>query len=97
MSAPVEDQIAQLTKDLEVMRLRVIVAEHHKLLDRLGKSSYQEVVEEKLRVDLAEAQVGTDDLRASVVAIADEMDLYANLFDSRMDVIRAWAERLRKL
>lgn len=33
------------------------VAEQHKVLDRLGRSSYQEVVEDRLRTELAEAQL----------------------------------------
>jgi hypothetical protein len=42
------------------------VAEQHKALSLLGKSSYQEVVEQDLRVKLAEAEIELAALRAAV-------------------------------
>lgn len=52
-----KDDCERHRRDNFELRTRCIIAERHKLLDRLGKSSYQEVVEEKLRVELAEAHV----------------------------------------
>jgi hypothetical protein len=43
-----------------------LVAEQHKALSLLGKSSYQEVVEQDLRVKLAEAEIELAALRAAV-------------------------------
>lgn len=55
--------------EVERLRVRAIVAENHKALSLLGKSSYQEVVEEQLRIQLAESQVECERLRAALEAV----------------------------
>lgn len=50
------------TEDNDRLRARCIVAEQHKVLSLLGKSSWQEVVEDGLRLQLAEVQITLDAL-----------------------------------
>lgn len=52
----------KLYERIAELHARAVMAEHHKALSLLGKSSYQEQVEEGLRVQLAEAQIRADEL-----------------------------------
>ena len=56
------EQARDAEKDAEIARqwARAVMAEQHKVMDRMGRSSYQEVVEDKLRTELAEAQIAAE-------------------------------------
>jgi hypothetical protein len=90
LSGPAEaiEEVARLTVDLraseaslaaqqteiERLRVRAIVAEQHKVLDCLGKSSYQEVVEDQLRTQLAETQIALESAHAEITRLTAERD-----------------------
>lgn len=62
-----------LKVELEQMRARFIIAEHHKTLSLMGKSSYQEVVEQDLRIKLAETELAKESGEAARAALRDNI------------------------
>jgi hypothetical protein len=88
--ARLRQELEKKEQEIDKLRARAIVAEHHKLLSLLGKSSYQEVVEEKLRVDLAESQVRVEELEAEGRALAEARDqLVASADAIRAECLKA--------
>lgn len=67
------DKVASQEAEVAQLRTRAIMAEQHKVLSLLGKSSYQEQVEEQLRVQLAESQVKVGELEAELSAVRQEL------------------------
>jgi len=59
-------ELRRLRNENTTLRARAVAAEHYKALDRLGRSSYREVVEDKLRTELAETQVRAEQAEAEV-------------------------------
>jgi DNA anti-recombination protein RmuC len=91
-----EAELDTLKTKNDKLRARAVVAEQHKTLSLLGKSSYQEVVEERLRVQLAETQVELDTLKASLREMQDEMQQrIANVLEPK--VTKFWLARLAAL
>lgn len=83
-----QGEIDRLRAELEQMRTRAIVAEQHKTLDRLGRSSYQEVIEDELRTKLAEAEIRAEKAEAVVARLTADRA-------ARDQQLRALVERWR--
>lgn len=70
----VRREIQSLREQLAALTAQKAIAEHHKALSLLGKSSWQEVVEDKLRVDLAECQVALEAANAKLASLTAEKE-----------------------
>ncbi len=82
-----EELVSRWAEEKDALRTRAVMAEQHKVLDRLGKSSYQEVIEDELRTKVAELElelealrdgrvtVGTDDAVEAAVRVLGDHDM----------------------
>ena len=77
--APHEDwceyrkEVSRLQGENSKLLARAVVAEQHKTLSLLGKSSWQEVVEQKLRFELAETQVRAEAAERDLAALREQV------------------------
>ena len=76
--------IEGLVAELRTLRARAIAAEHHKALSLLGKSSYQEVVEDKLRTELAETQLRAEAAEREVASLREERTSIVHMVQTRL-------------
>ena len=83
--------LTEAQRQIDKQRGRAIVAEHHKSLSLLGKSSWQEKVEDDLRVQLAETQVALDAAEARAARMDALLDEIAQL--PRVEAAKAYASR----
>ncbi len=100
---------AEMQRELFDVRARLVLAEHHKVLSLMGKSSYQEVVEDGLRTKLAEAELRAEQAEARAAQAEQERDEAAHIglheianlrqraeaAEAERDALKAENERLR--
>jgi hypothetical protein len=80
-----EATLARVTAERDELRTRAVMAEQHKVLSLLGRSSYAEVVEDKLRTQLAEEQIAREQAEAEAHALREALaQLKSELNDADM-------------
>lgn len=91
LTAALQEQ-ERLKKENDSLRTRAIVAEQHKTLSLLGKSSWQEVVEDKLRTELAETQIRAEDAAAQITALQTQLDEVRVVIENEIAGQQAYAD-----
>ena len=87
------EALTQAEQERDKAHARAIVAEQHKVLSLLGKTEWQQVVEEQLRVKLAETEVRAEQAEASLVAMTQDLAEMAKARDHYKAGQDRWYER----
>jgi hypothetical protein len=78
--------LQSLARERDDWRTRAVMAENHKTLSLLGRSSEQEAREEKLRYALAEAEIRAEQAEAALATLREAREQEKGKTDGLRDV-----------